>query len=356
MTFARSFPAAVAALCLQSCASPAAPAPRDAAPPPASEDAAVPVADVSIAAGPPVSPDAPAAVSADAPAAPSPTAPSSTPARRQWSCPPGPFPAPKAGPAQTVCGSLPLKFNWNEGPTWIAGQGAFYFSNFTIGAGSDGDIIKLTPATGKCELFVEDAGCNGLAVASDGNIVAACHKSRSIMKFDAATGAGTVVASMAEGMMLDSPNDIVVHSNGTIYFTNPTNDLAGRPPGYGSSVLRIDPAGVLSLVARGGPNGIALSPDERRLYVVFMGVFDLDEQGVPLRKAGGFALGNDGIAVDCAGNVYEHGGTIHDPGGARVGSFPGGTNMAFGGADGKLLLMVEGKGAHTVEMNLPGLP
>jgi hypothetical protein len=48
-----------------------------------------------------------------------------------------------------------------------------------------------------------------------------------------------------------------VHSNGTIYFTNPTNDLAGRPPGYGGSVLRIDPTGTLSLVA-------AAAPDDRK--------------------------------------------------------------------------------------------
>ena len=86
-------------------------------------------------------------------------------------------------------------------------------------------------------------------------------------------------------------------------------------------------------------------------------LWDLDEQGVPLKKAGAFPLGNDGIGVDCAGNIYDHGGAIHNPQGQQIGTFPGGTNMAFGGPDGHTLLVVGmGRGARTVQMNLPGLP
>ena len=98
---------------------------------------------------------------------------------------------------------------------------------------------------------------------------------------------------MAEGKMLDSPNDIVVHRNGNIYFTNPPNDLGGRPVGYGPALMRIDPMGQLSVIAKGKVNGIAISPDERRLYVVFQGVWDLDEQGVPLKPGAGFPDGRD---------------------------------------------------------------
>ena len=156
--------------------------------------------------------------------------------------------------------------------------------------------------------------------------------------------------------MLDSPNDVVVHHNGTIYFTNPPNDLGGRPVGFGSAVMRIDPMGNLSVIAKGKTNGIAISPDERRLYLVFMGTWELDEQGVPVKAGPAFPLGGDGLTTDCAGNVYDQGGNIHDPDGKAVGKFPAGTNMAFGGPDNKTMLVVSGKGAHTVEMNVPGLP
>ena len=275
-----------------------------------------------------------------------------------FTCPAGPFEAPKPGAMKNVCGGLALKYGWNEGPTWVAGQKAFFFSNFTINGGNNGigDMVKFTPATGQCEIFIEGNGCNGLAVAPDGNLIAVCQKDRALVKYDVVTKARTVLATMAEGKMLDSPNDVVVLRNGNIYFTNPPNDLGGRPVGLGPALMRMDPAGQLSVVARGKVNGIALSPDERRLYLVYMGIWELDDMGAPLKKGGDFPTGIDGLTVDCAGNVYDQGGNIHGPDGSAKGKFPAGTNMAFGGDDGKLMLVVGGKNAHTVEMNLPGLP
>lgn len=277
-----------------------------------------------------------------------------TPAK-QWSCPSGPYPLPQPGPARPVCGTFPFKYNWNEGPTWIAKQGSFFFSNFVIKAAGPGDMIKLTPSTGTCETFITGNGCNGLAVAADGNIVAACQTPRALMYYDVATKQGRVLADMAGGAMLDSVNDVVVHSNGTIYFTNPIYELAGRPMGLGQAVLRIDPAGAIFVIARGPANGIALSPDETRLYVVLQGVWDLDAQGIPSNPRA-FPLGGDGIAVDCAGNIYDNAGVIHNAAGQEVGTFPGGTNMAFGGVDGRTLLVLRNQMVETVQMNIPGLP
>jgi sugar lactone lactonase YvrE len=77
---------------------------------------------------------------------------------------------------------------------------------------------------------------------------------------------------------------------------------------------------------------------------------------VPGKRTNGIGLGGDGIGVDCAGNIYTAAGTIIDANGGRVGSFPGGTNMAFGGDDMKTLLVLRGKGMQIVKMNLPGLP
>src|SRR5262249_13078647 len=147
------------------------------------------------------------------------------------------------------------------------------------------------------------------------------------------------------------------HSKGSIYFTNPTYELQGRPPGVGMAVFWRDPAGTLTAIATGGtPNGIALSPDEKRLYVIGAGMWDVDEKGVPSNKQNTFVNG-DGMAVDCAGNVYLSGGSIRNPQGNNLGTFPAATNLAFGGADGKTLLLVGGgTSVRTIAMNVPGLP
>jgi gluconolactonase len=248
-----------------------------------------------------------------------------------------------------------VKYGWSEGPTWIASQNAFFYSNFVINASGPGDMIKYTPSTNTCEFFIEGNGCNGLGVGVNGNIIAACHTPRAIMEYDPVTKQGKKLADMADGKMLDSPNDLVAHTNGTIFFSNPTFELGGRPQGLGNALVKLSPAGVTTVLMRGGLNGIALSPDEKRLYVVGMGVWDVDAQG-NLSNQKGFSLGGDGIAVDCAGNVYDNGGTIRNPAGQNVGNFPGGTNMAFGGPDMKTLLVVSNQTARVVQMNLPGIP
>ncbi|HET6280680.1 MAG TPA: SMP-30/gluconolactonase/LRE family protein [Polyangia bacterium] len=268
-------------------------------------------------------------------------------------CPPGPFEMPRVGASRTVCAGV-ARYNWSEGPAWVATQGAFYFTNFPNMIFDTGDIIKYTPGTGVCEIFIEGARCNGLAPTTDGNIVGACQGTRAIMKYDLATKQATTVASMVQGTIFGQPNDLIQHSNGSIYFSSPAV-RPGRPAGFESATLRIDPMGAVTVVGLGASNGIALSPDERRLYVVGQGVWDLDIQGVPSNKRA-FNLGGDGIAVDCAGNVYDNGGNISNPAGQRIGTLPASTNMSFGGADGKMLLLVANQSARVIDMNLPGLP
>jgi gluconolactonase len=271
-------------------------------------------------------------------------------------CPAGPFPTPMVGNTQDVCAGFDFRFSYNEGPTWVASQNAFYFTNFVQRVPTGGDIIKYTPG-GQCEIFVPNVGCNGLAVTPDGAIVAACHQTRNVIRFDLATRQQTVLATMAMGELLDTPNDLVVHDNGTIYFTNPGYELGGRAVGVGPGIFRIDPAGVLSTIQLGNPpNGIGLSPDQRRLYVIGGGIWALDESGLPSSRTNLFT-GGDGMGVDCAGNVYSSGGNIFNPQGDRIGSFPGGTNLAFGGADGKTLLVAGGGNrVRLLQMNVPGLP
>jgi gluconolactonase len=247
-----------------------------------------------------------------------------------------------------------FNYTFNEGPTWVAAQNAFFFSNFVSHQPTGGDMIKYTPGVG-CEVFIHDAGCNGLSVTPDGNLIAACQQSRAIVRFDLATKQSTIVADHYMGMPFDSPNDVVVHSNGTAYFSNTTTELGSRPAGVGVAAFRIDPMGAVSLILRSQANGIGLSPDEKRLYILEGGAWDLDPMGVPSNQ-GTLAASGDGMAVDCAGNVYASG-SIFNPQNQRVGSYPSGTNMAFGGADGKTLLVVGlGTQVREIQMNLPGLP
>jgi gluconolactonase len=238
--------------------------------------------------------------------------------------------------------------------------GAFYFSNFVQGAqGGDlsGDIVKYTPG-GECEIFIEGAGTNGLAAGINGNLLGARHETRSVTEFDIVTKAPTILSEMFMNELLDSPNDLVQHSNGSIYFTNPTYELGGRPEGVGHAIFRRDPAGALTALKQGSPqpNGITLSAQQDRLYVVNGGLWDLDENGVPSGQRD-FPLQADGLGMDCAGNVYLSGGTIRSPDGDQIGQFSGGTNLAFGGVAGMTILVVgSGTNVKVITTNVPGLP
>jgi gluconolactonase len=258
--------------------------------------------------------------------------------KKQWTCPPGPFPAQSMGQSTNVCVGFQYNYEYNEGPTWIASQNAFFFSNFKQGKSDGGDIIKYTLG-GECEVWLHDVGCNGLGVSPSGNLLGACHGPRAVMEYDVVTKASRTVASMVDDKMLDSPNDLIARSDGNVYFSNTTYELGDRPQGIGFALIRIDPKGATSLIESGNLNGIALSPDESELHVVQKGTWELDAMGKPGAK-GGPSPGGDGIAVDCAGNITNTG-----------------TNSAYGGPDGKTLLAVGGgTSARTIAVTVPGLP
>ncbi len=242
------------------------------------------------------------------------------------------------GTGTNICVGFKYNYGYNEGPTWIASENAFFFSNFIQGSNLGGDIIKYTMG-GQCEVWVHDVGCNGLGVSPSGNLLGACQGPRAVMEYDLKTKQGRMVATMAGGMLLDSPNDLIARSDGNVYFSNTTYELGNRPQGLGQALVRIDPFGITSVVEKGGLNGVALSPDENKLYVVGKGVFTLDAAGVAT-KANGADPGGDGIAVDCAGGVTHTA-----------------TNSAYGGADGKTLIAVGGGTAAKIyQMTVPGLP
>ncbi len=110
--------------------------------------------------------------------------------------------------------------------------------------------------------------------------------------------------------------------------------------GLGKALVRIDPLGNPFVVQTGDLNGMALSPDEKKLYVVGMGVWNVGDDGVVTTKTNEGGPGGDGIAMDCAGRITSTG-----------------TNSAYGGPDGKTLIAVGGgTAARLLQTTVPGLP
>lgn len=174
-------------------------------------------------------------------------------------------------------------YGWAEGPVWVRAAGGGYLL-FTDVPGNR--IWSWSPTFGMSK-FMEpsglagpvpagfnEAGANGLALDARGRLLMADSGSRAIARVDLATRAKTILADRFGGKRFNSPNDLVVARSGTIYFTDPPYGLKGvqafplREMAM-QGVYRLDPGGRMSVIDDGLnlPNGIALSPDERTLYV-----------------------------------------------------------------------------------------
>lgn len=265
-------------------------------------------------------------------------------------------------------------FVFVEGPVWSEKTGSFYFSEMDMDhegpTGPPAKIHKLTlPMT--LSVFVEDSGSNGLAVDDEG-LVACTHDQQTLSRYSLETGERTVFVSDFESKHFNSPNDVALHSAGHAYFTDPDWQLAKRPNETGTTgVYWRDPSGKISLIegSLSKPNGVSLSPDETRLYVGSVSgeisVFPVMADGsVGARKLFAKVDQPDGMAVDCAGNLYV---TSHGPGQVVVLSpdaevislikvAPRTTNVAFGGPDRRTLLITAGTGIYSIETAVPGFP
>jgi gluconolactonase len=265
-------------------------------------------------------------------------------------------------------------FVFVEGPVWSEKLGAFLFSEMDFNSdGPKGPPSKVhqlvLPKT--FSVFLPEAGSNGLAIDEQG-LVACTHDTQTLSRFDLKTRQRSVFVGDFQGKHFNSPNDVTIHSAGHVYFTDPNWQLAGRPSETGvTGVYWRNPAGEVRLVASDlkQPNGISLSPDETRLYV---GSMDSGISVYPVLADG--SLGQrqpfanvaepDGMAVDCAGNLYA---TSHGPGKLTVIApdgkvlsvidvAPKTTNAAFGGTDRRTLLITAGTGVYALKSAVPGFP
>jgi len=257
-----------------------------------------------------------------------------------------------------------------EGPVWFEDRQTLFFSDFQIAnplTNFNGRIMTHTPGSG-CDVFIEDAGTNGLAIAPDGNLLGCRHVNQTVSIFDLTSREPSVLIADDDGASFNSPNDATLRSDGNLYFTDP-NFLRGlRLPELPARAYRRDPSGTLTVIEEGSEaNGINLSPDEQRLYLSHIGlrndvvVFDVDASGAVGAPRPFIPIGSDGMAVDCAGNLYitpETGVLIFDPNGNLIGTIPlpGAANLAFGGPERRTLFITAAVALFSVELAIPGLP
>lgn len=207
----------------------------------------------------------------------------------------------------------PLEFT--EGPYWHP-DGYLLFSDIPANR-----VYRWSEMDG-LDVYLEPSGnSNGIEADIDGSILLAQHAGRvSRLTSD---GDLEVIADSYEGQRLNSPNDLAVHSNGTIYFTDPPFGVSDEERELDfSGVYRMSPDSSLSVMYDefDYPNGIVFSPDESYLYVGDSGTgnimkFDVDDEGIahsPEQFANIGEMGSgmgaaDGMATDMAGNLYTTG-------------------------------------------------
>ena len=289
------------------------------------------------------------------------------------------------GFANYIIGNSHLKvlaencFEWVEGPVWFGDAGCLLFSDIP-----NNRIHRWTEETGISTYRFPSNHTNGHTRDRQGRLVSCEHGTRRVTRTEH-DGSITVMADGFDGKRLNSPNDVVVKSDGTIWFTDPHYGIITDYEGYRSeqelpcNVYRVDPdQGTMEAVATDFqcPNGLAFSPDESRLYVSDTGfaygpdpirhirVFDV----VDGRSLGGgevFHVVNngvsDGIRLDADGNVWSSAGDgVHciSPQGELLGKIlvpETVSNLCFGGRAKNVLYMTGFTSLYSIVLNRRGV-
>ena len=289
-------------------------------------------------------------------------------------------------PVDAVVEKVADGFTFTEGPVWVPGDpDRLYFSDIpanTVYRWSEGEgkVVFLQP------VLPDDAdtgginGSNGLALHPDGRLVLCEHGGRRVSAM-ALDGERVTLADRYDGKRLNSPNDIVFHSSGAAFFTDPPYGLDGHDASENkeqphNGIYRLDPDGTVTLLEAGQtrPNGLGLSPDEKILYVANSDAapnrywkkyavnddLTLGEGEMFFDASGMEAPGApDGLAVDVNGNVFATGPggvLVFSPDGRHLGTIAPAelpANTAFGG-DGSTLYMTARTGLYRVATSTRG--
>ncbi len=282
-----------------------------------------------------------------------------------------------------VMGNAPVKqiasgCDWTEGPVWFGDANCLLFSDIP-----NNRIMRWIPDVGLSVFRQPSNYANGHTRDREGRLVSCEHGTRRVTRTEA-DGSITIIADSYEGKRLNSPNDVVVKSDGTIWFSDPHYGIMTNYEGFKSeqelpcTVYRVDPArGTIEAVLTdfNGPNGLAFSPDESRLYVADTGrmfgsdpthirVFDCAEDG-SLFGGGVFHAidpgAADGFRLDTDGNVWSSAADgVHclNPSGALIGKILVPelvSNVCFGGRAKHVLFMTATTSVYSVVLNREGV-
>jgi gluconolactonase len=267
-------------------------------------------------------------------------------------------------------------FGFIEGPVWVRALDRLLFSDMDFDGsdtlGPPSQIRRLDPPS-TFDVIQPSSGSNGLALFATTTVLAATHDTRSLAFFDATSGARTDVAVTYQGKKFNSPNDLAIREDGWVYFTDPDWQLGARSSELKTAVYRVKltattPSAAALLVddTQDKPNGIALSPDQKTLYVGSAGneiyKWTVAADGSVSNRTSFTQLGggSDGLTVDCAGNLYVTSGSVQvfAPNGAKLGTItvPNSSNVAFGGPDAKTLYITAQDSLYAIDLNVPGFP
>jgi gluconolactonase len=281
-------------------------------------------------------------------------------------------------------------FTWSEGPVWISEGGYLLFSDvpknriYRWAPGDRAASVFLEPSGAADPTGFREPGSNGLKPAGRGRILVADHGNRGVALLDLVTKKKQFLAQRFDGKRLNSPNDVAVGPDGSIWFTDPPYGLEG----INDSPLKEQSANRVYRLALNGkvaavvsdltfPNGIAFSPDGRTLYVAnsdpkkaIIVAWDVSGDGELSNRrlvsdmtelaANGVPGLPDGMAVDERGNLWATGpGGVHvfNPQGKEIGLISTGakvSNCAFGGPDGRTLFMTSTDKLVVIRTNVRG--
>ena len=291
-----------------------------------------------------------------------------------------------AGATPLACLCTGADWNWSEGPVWLRESGAVLWSDIP-----NNRMLCWQPSQGMTVWRDAVEFTNGHVREADGALLHCSHGRRAILRtrFDAQMQplADEVVVSHYQGRRLNSPNDLVVKRDGSIWFTDPPYGIASDREGHAAPselgdcyVFRFDPASGALRIAGDlveEPNGLAFSPDESLLYV--------SDTSAALRTDGGghhhivafdvlggqdlanpriFAVVNPGLAdgfrVDINGFIYTSSADsvqVYHPVGTRIGRIPVPEkvgNLCFGGVQGNQLFICASSSLYRITLNTRG--
>ena len=265
-----------------------------------------------------------------------------------------------------------MKFT--EGPVWLPSEKKLVFSDIP-----NSKLMQWSEADG-LSVYRDSEQANGNILDLQGRIISCQHKARNVIRIEA-DGSTTLLADRFDGKRFNSPNDVAIRSDGTLWFTDPPWGLTGPHEIPGHWVYKLEPkTGKVEVVHKylAMPNGIVFSPDESRIYIADTGghkrhpdpdfhklpasiqCYEIDNEGNLGKKLFQIASGSDGMAVDAQGNLYAtHGGKVHiyDADGnerQQIDVPEGPANVCFGGDDYKTLFITARTSLYSVRMRVAG--